>query len=240
MILMSGVCVLICITGDTHGDLARFKHKSIKKLKKGDFLIICGDFGFIWDGSDKEEKILKKIGKKRFTTLFIEGCHENYDLLEKYPEEDFCGGRVRVISGRLMQMKRGGIFNLQGLSFFAFGGGQSKDLDIKTDNNTWYKDELPTSQEIQQGAFNLQNIGNKIDYIITHEPPGSLKAFLDFETQEQSTMHIFFDAIKNDCVFNMWYFGKLHKNKLIPPKYTCIFDDVACIKNALPKKSKKK
>ena len=35
---------MICVTGDMHGDLSRFKDKKIKKLKKGDFLIVCGDF----------------------------------------------------------------------------------------------------------------------------------------------------------------------------------------------------
>ncbi|MDE7289551.1 MAG: metallophosphoesterase, partial [Oscillospiraceae bacterium] len=116
---------MICITGDMHGNYNRFNDSKIKKLKKGDFLIVCGDFGFIWDGSPKEKSILKKIGRKRFYTLFVEGCHENFDLLNEYPEEDFCGGKVNVISGRLMHMKRGSMFNLQGHKFFAFGGGQT-------------------------------------------------------------------------------------------------------------------
>ena len=38
---------MIYITGDIHGDLSRFKDKRIKKLKKGDTLIVCGDFGFM-------------------------------------------------------------------------------------------------------------------------------------------------------------------------------------------------
>ena len=33
-----------------HGDFERFKLPAMKKLKKGDTLIICGDFGFLWDG----------------------------------------------------------------------------------------------------------------------------------------------------------------------------------------------
>lgn len=229
---------MICITGDIHGDISRFKHKNIRKLKKGDFLLVCGDFGFIWDNTPKEVKMLKKIGKMKFTTLFVEGCHENFNLLKHYPEEDFNGGKVNVISGRLMHLKRGSYITLQGHTFFAFGGGQSKDLDLKAENHTWYEEELPSDEEIHEGAINLQKHDNKVDYIITHEPPGTLKEFLDFEIQEQSTMHIFFDAIKNDCTFKMWYFGKTHKNKVIPTKYTSIFDDVITIKSALPKKKK--
>ena len=38
-----------------HGEMARFEDSRIRKLKKGDTLIVCGDFGFLWDGGAKEE-----------------------------------------------------------------------------------------------------------------------------------------------------------------------------------------
>ena len=62
---------MIYVTGDMHGDISRFENSKIKKLKKGDSLIICGDFGFIWDGGPAEEKQLKKLGKKKYNILFI-------------------------------------------------------------------------------------------------------------------------------------------------------------------------
>ena len=58
-----------------------------------------------------------------------------------------------------------------------------------------------------------------------------MKEFLGFETRQISHMHTFFDAVKNDCTFKMWFFGKAHVNKLIPPKYHCLFDDVVTLKN---------
>ena len=227
---------MICVTGDMHGDYSRFNDKKIKKLKKGDFLIVCGDFGFVWNGSKKEKRILKRIGRKRFYTLFVEGCHENYDLLEQYPEEDFCGGKVNVISGKLMHMKRGSMFRLQGYDFFAFGGGQTKEIDIRRESKTWWEAELPTTEEVRRGINVMNEHGNSADYIITHEPPASMKEFLGFEVRQISHMHTFFDAIKNDCRFRMWFFGKAHKNKLIPPRYQCLFDDVVCIESAGSKK----
>lgn len=57
---------MIYVTGDTHGDIGRFKSKEIKKLKKNDVLIVCGDFGFVWDGSKKEQKILRWLGKRKY------------------------------------------------------------------------------------------------------------------------------------------------------------------------------
>ena len=56
---------MICVTGDLHGDISRFKSPVLKKLRRGDALIITGDFGCIWDGSKKEKRTLKKLGKKK-------------------------------------------------------------------------------------------------------------------------------------------------------------------------------
>lgn len=222
---------LICITGDMHGDLSRFNDKRIKALKKNDVLIVCGDFGFIWNGSKHEQRILKKIGKKRFYTLFVDGCHENFDLLAKYPESDFCGGTVHRISGNLMHIKRGAVLSIQGYKFFGFGGGQTKEIDIRRESHTWFEAELPDNDEIEYAAQNLKNAGGEVDYIITHEPPASMKEFLGFEVNQISFMHTFFDKVKNGCKFKMWFFGKAHINKLVPPKYRCLFDDVVVLKN---------
>ena len=229
---------MICVTGDMHGDYSRVNDKRIKNLKKGDFLIVCGDFGFVWDGSPKEKRILKKIGRKRFYTLFVEGCHENYDLLEQYPEEEFCGGNVSVVSGRLMRMKRGSMFTLQGHKVFAFGGGQTKEIDIRRESRTWWEAELPTPEEVKAGILTLKENNNEADFIVTHEPPASMKEFLGFEVRQISHMHTFFDAVKNDCKFKMWFFGKAHINKVIPPKYRCLFDEVVQIESAEPKKKR--
>ena len=56
---------MIYVTGDTHGDLSRFETGGARRLKKNDTVIVCGDFGFLWDGSPKEEKNLEKLRKKK-------------------------------------------------------------------------------------------------------------------------------------------------------------------------------
>lgn len=47
---------MLYITGDTHGDYARFNTKELRSLGADDTLIICGDFGFIWDGEKKKNR----------------------------------------------------------------------------------------------------------------------------------------------------------------------------------------
>lgn len=69
---------MICVTGDLHGDITRFKSPVLKKLRRGDALIITGDFGCIWDGSKKEKKMLKKLGQKEVQRAFCGGCTRKF------------------------------------------------------------------------------------------------------------------------------------------------------------------
>ena len=85
---------MVYVTGDMHGDIARFDSPAVKRLKKGDTLIICGDFGFVWDNSKAEQKTLKKLGSKKYNICFIDGTHENFELLNAYPVTEWCGGKV--------------------------------------------------------------------------------------------------------------------------------------------------
>ena len=84
--------------GDTHGDYRAIHIFRAQKLKRGDTLFICGDFGFIWDGSKNEEKLLKKIGKLKYNVCFIDGTHENFERLRSYEVSEFKGRKKSIIS----------------------------------------------------------------------------------------------------------------------------------------------
>ena len=45
---------MVYLTGDTHGELDRFKHGRLRWLGKRDIVVVLGDFGFVWDGSKEE------------------------------------------------------------------------------------------------------------------------------------------------------------------------------------------
>ena len=79
---------MIYVTGDLHGDPARLSDKALRRLKKGDTLLVCGDFGFVWDGSPAELKLRRKIGKQKYTTIFVDGTHDNLPMIREFPEEE--------------------------------------------------------------------------------------------------------------------------------------------------------
>jgi hypothetical protein len=225
-----GRCILVYITGDIHGDLGRFKQKPLRKLRKNDYLIVCGDFGFLWDGSEAEQKLLKWIGKRRYHVLFVEGSHDNYSLLLKYPKTPWNGGEVRRISGKLLHLCRGGVFEIDGHSVFAFGGGESEDTSSRADQGNWWKEELPEPWEIDDARRNLEAVGNEVEFIITHRSSLRTKTFLNLDGGEANVLDVFFDEVRQKIRFQKWFFGSFHIDKLIPPGEVALFQSFAEMK----------
>ena len=104
---------MIYITGDTHGDRDRLSKFNLMKLKAGDTLIVCGDFGFLWDNSKKEQKFLRDLGSRKYNVCFIDGTHENFDLINDYEISEWNGGKVHKIYGNLYHLLRGKIFEIE-------------------------------------------------------------------------------------------------------------------------------
>lgn len=217
---------MVYITGDMHGDFDRLD--SIK-LKKGDTLIICGDFGFIWDGSAREEKILKQLGKKKFNICFLDGTHENFNLLDEYEVGVFCGGKAHNIYGNLYHLMRGQIYSIEKQTFFVMGGGESPDIDLLFDNGAWSRREFPTSEELAEGAENMEKVGCKVDYIVTHEPPSKIKSFLKLKSELPARitgLNAYFDEMSNACKYRRWFFGSMHIDKHISTTHIAVYKKV--------------
>lgn len=217
---------MIYITGDLHGDIGRFKQKAFKRLRKGDTLIICGDFGFLWEGTKKEQRLLRWIGQRRYQVLFVEGTHDNFDLLSGYPQEEWNGGLSRVISGRLRHLCRGQIFRIEDWDIFVFGGGESIDADWRTQNKTWWGSELPMPEEIVAARQVLEAHGNRVDYIVTHKASRKIGMFLKMDTHDANILDAFLDEVRAACKYKRWFFGSYHINKNIPPTEMALFDEV--------------
>jgi len=220
--LSEGTDFLIYITGDPHGDPARLSAPGIR-LRKQDSLIVCGDFGFIWDGSPKEERILKKLCRKKYQLLFVDGVHENFSLLDKYPVEEYCGGRARHIGGNVWQLLRGEIYRIEEQTVFAFGGGESADDDFRPQDEEVWKKELPSETEMKNGLANLEAAGNRVDLIVSHEAPSSLKGFINMDDNYRNWLHAYLEQINKSCTFRKWYFGRYHMDKVLTHAHTAVY-----------------
>lgn len=220
---------MIYVTGDMHGILSRFDDPRLNKLKNGDTLIICGDFGFLWDGSKEEMSVLKKLSKKKYNICFVDGTHENFDMLSKLKVKKWNGGKVHQIADNIFHLMRGQIFTIDNQKIFTMGGGESPDIEIRFEMNTWSDMEIPTRDELVEGVDNLQKEGGKVDIVISHEPPAKIKDFLLLKTQNGASItaiNTYLEDVGRTCQFKHWYFGSLHLDKYISDTHTSVFTSV--------------
>lgn len=232
---------MIYATGDMHGDYDLFAQKKFKQIGEGDTLIVCGDFGFIWKGDSKERKILDKLAKKKYNICFVDGTHENFALLEKYPIIDFAGGKAHKIRDNIFHLMRGQVFEIEGEKIFAMGGGESPDIDMRLEESTWSNDETPTREEMRLGAKNLERYKFKVDYIITHEPAQKIKAFLklkDSEAPKVSALNAYFQELSTNCEYTRWFFGSLHEDKFVSPSQIALFQKLVKVQTGEEVKDK--
>ena len=124
---------MIFVTGDTHGmtDYRKLElfAQSNPALTKADYVIIAGDCGIVWSRDTLDARI-SAYEDLPFSILFVDGNHENFDMLNEFDVEYFCGGSVHRISEHIFHLMRGQIFELNGVRLFAFGGAESTDYVI--------------------------------------------------------------------------------------------------------------
>ena len=168
----------IFITGDTHIpiDIKKLSTKNWeeqKNLTGDDYLIIAGDFGLLWDAVEtREEKYWTKwLNNKKFTTLFIDGNHENFTRLNRLEKTSFLGGKVGVVSNSIFYLQRGEIYSINKKKFLTIGGAHSHDIEHRTEGLSWWKEEEINEDEKKHTIKNLEKHNYEVDYIIAHTLP---------------------------------------------------------------------
>lgn len=217
---------MVYITGDMHGDLERLYDKEFRKLKRGDVLIVCGDFGYIFDGSKLEKKVIDFFAKRKFVTAFVEGTHDNLSKINRCRTTVWKGGMVHRIKGNLLHLMRGQIFDIEGNTYFTFGGGESADKDMRVAAGNWWREEEATPAEMADGARVLDEAGCTVDYIITHEPPSLVKSAMLLRrggNDNVNKLNGYLEEIGRSCTYRHWYFGSLHEDRVITEHHTCVF-----------------
>ena len=234
---------VVYVTGDMHGDLERLYSKGFRRLKSGDVLIVCGDFGYIFNGDKTEKQVIEYLASRRFVTAFVEGTHDNLNTINRGRVTYWHGGMVHRIKGNLIHLMRGQIFEIEGHSFFTFGGGESTDKDMRVERGNWWREEEPSPAEMAAGARRLDEAGCKVDYIITHEPPSLVKSAMLLRrgyADRVNKLNGYFEEIGRSCDFSHWYFGSLHEDRVITERHTCVFREILPVSPpAAPKRPKK-
>lgn len=247
---------MIYLTGDIHGDPRRLNTKVFteqKEMTRDDFVIILGDFGLIWGDTAEERYWLDWLNEKPFTTLFIDGNHENFDMLSKYPVVDFHGGKAHKIKDNIYHLIRGYIFDICDKKIFAFGGAQSHDIQdgildpdkfedeiefrkeyyrlyksrkmFRVKGFSWWEQEMPNEEEMERGKQSLEKALYKVDYVISHCAPQEVASVIGYTERDKLTWY-FNELLWNGLQFDRWFFGHYHDNKQIMGKFILLYEQI--------------
>ena len=258
--------VLVC--GDVHGTFDIHKLFGLRAececgqrhLTKEDYVIVCGDFGLLWNSPftreyfDEENWALPSNLKDEnwsydelqtyhwyqecpWTTLFVDGNHENYDRLETYPITHWHGGRVQKIGESIIHLMRGEIYQIDGHTYFCMGGAQSTDRGTVTGteeediHKCWWPQEIPSAEEWDRAFRNLETYHNKVDFIITHDVPAEItrQTWKSYRISEVSNR---LEMIRSTVDFTHWFCGHMHEDRRYG-KVSILYDRIVNVEDFL-------
>ena len=225
------------VRGDTHGEEGVFIHlqdENLDTLDEDDILFVTGDFGYCWDDSFRERKFRRYMAEDlKFTICFVDGNHENFDLLNSYPVEMWNGGKVHIIerdkegTPKLIHLMRGQVYEISGKKIFSFGGGDSRDKWMRREGFSWWPQEMPTDDEKVEAIGNLKKNFNKVDYILTHAAPEYImRLSYPDPNRDEAPLNNFLQWIKDEVEYEHWYFGHLHLDRDYLDNITCCLQRV--------------
>jgi hypothetical protein len=122
---------------------------------------------------------------------------------------------------------RGEIFTIDGLKFFAFGGGVSIDRAYRIEFKSWWSQEIPNYSEIENGFVNLEKNNNTVDYVLTHSAPSNISLEVveshHCETDQVTRM---LDEFEKVIKYKKWFFGHHHIDKNVDEKHWLLYNRV--------------
>ena len=216
------------LKGDIHGNLFEIIDFINRfDLGKNDNIIILGDCGIAWRKDKKDLaqniKLWNECGNG-VKLYFIDGNHENFNILNSLPIENNMG----KIADNIYHLRRGQVYEFENKKILVCGGADSIDKYRRIENFTWWKEEAisqETIDDIPAGHY---------DYVLTHCCPRSIfeknriylstLQFLD-ENKINHSSEDMLEQLKNKITFDHWFFAHYHINRNLDEKFTCLFED---------------
>jgi len=223
---------MIKVTGDTHSDPVRFIENNMgdNEWTSDDYLIVCGDFGFIFRNNEAEREFLDYLETKPYTICFCDGNHENFPAIFSYPKEKWNGGYVHRIRKNILHLMRGQVFEIDGRKVFTMGGAYSIDRYVRKLNFSYWEEEIPNNQEYREATQNLKENNDEVDIIISHTAPREIiRRMGKYPDAHDMELTGFLEWIMYQIKYQHWYFGHWHLDQTFDEKHTAVYFDTHSI-----------
>lgn len=185
----------------------------------------------MWDGSDREQELLNRLNASGKTILFVDGNHENFTLLERYPIELWNGGNTHKIRPNIRHLIRGEVYQLEGKKLLAFGGGNSSDQQYRIPMVSWWPHEMPTTEDYQRAESNLQKV-HGLDLIVTHVPPMEVYEMYHINPGPDEPLARYFQSLHMKYPSATWFCGHLHRDQSFENRIFLVYQSVVQMRNS--------
>jgi len=216
------------ITGDKHQDyqdiddfLTRFPELDTEDTT----ILVLGDMGLCWRKDKKDAKYLTKLYEEKYKAnlWFIDGNHENFDILGKLPKNK--DGLVHI-SKHITYIPRGTVLDLPIGKCLFMGGADSVDKFRRIKHLSWWEEETITQADIDAAP------AGHYDYLFTHctnfETSSNFGFILhtlnniteDTKFHESEKM---LSELNKKITYGVNYFGHYHVEKKLDEHHQCLY-----------------
>lgn len=210
---------MVFISGDAHGNFDKIYNFARKmQLSINDSIIILGDMGLCWRRDMQDFYYNTQLWESfeyKCKLFWLEGNHENYDIIQKLPKEN----NMRKCSDNIYMLERGQVYNFEGKKILTIGGADSVDKFRRIKHLSWWEQEQISDEDVarvEPGYY---------DYVLTHCCPSHIfneyKAYLctltNIQDSDNQDWHI--SENKLEQVYQFIDFGKWCFRAL-PPRYS--------------------
>ncbi len=173
----------ITFVGDMHGSFKSLQH--VYKREKPDYIIQCGDFG-IWTEHDK----YLVQNPSNIPIYWCRGNHENHTLLDSIyaPEKGEIDGIYLIKNNffpkadNIFLCNTGALLTIESTNILFLGGADSIDKANRKLGSSWWPQEIPSKECMEQVLSN--NYDMPIDIIVSHTAPASIVKKMPLITNE--------------------------------------------------------
>ena len=206
----------IAFIGDLHGNRAAFEYTAAAAFERGCTTIIqVGDFWMFNSkrGIVRMQRALRRacpsyLDNRQIDYRFIDGNHENFDLLDPDANEPV------QVSDNVTYMPRGSRGSFAGAELMFFGGASSVDrfdehdrLARTTGKDWWPAENITHSQVDRALATTTASSVASVDILVSHETTTDAFLALSAERARQQVPQLDIDDLEGDR--NRWFLAQI-------------------------------
>lgn len=227
------------ITGDTHGDMTRFR--DIQECQSPmNMIIITGDAAFNFFGGKRDARVKDEAAK--YPCYWYVYCG-NHDMR---PQD--VAGMEQVYDERvkgwvywepkypnIRYFFDYGVYTIDGYKCAVIGHGYSVDKFYRLARHwTWHPDEQLNTQERYECLKLLQ--GQSFDFVLSHVAPYTSQPFDAFlpsidQSTVDNTMEYWLEDVRDVIDYKVWIAGHYHIDRIQEPKLEIFYRNFDSLDN---------